>query len=283
MSTLTVTGVHDKKEWEGKFGPMVSYVVDITDETGMTTMDVEWNRKPESREPQEGERLVGHLEPGPYGEKLKVDFEATKELGGSPRPSGGSESKTSNNSKGDVDWDARNAEIRRQHSQQVAIEAMVLGKHEAATNDQLRRMITDWADWFDQDAIAAGMKASSKTEWDATATEIDLSGARTQEPGTDDAHSWIENLLVVAGCPTYPAGKLATYAVTKLKPDQLKTLESELNDEDDTRKQAGRKRVEASYVKAEGQTVPQLDPDDDIPFHHPEYKEPGFERLRWRF
>lgn len=268
MSAFTVIGVHDKEEWTGNYGAMVSYVLDLEDESGFKSMDVKLNRKPESREPEVGETFIGNLESGKFGDKLKIDFEATKEL---KKGGGGSQFRSSETStgkpKGDVDWDRRNAEIRRQHSQQVAIEAVtLLGPAASGEQGPLRAAIKDWADWFDIDAIGAGVRHSAPDS-NHPEPSVDLSGARTEEPSTsmpDDTHQWLESLLGVAGA-THGARELALYAVNKLRPDQLKTLEGELNDHEQDRKAHGLKRLEASYEKAEGHPVP-ADNFDDLPF-----------------
>lgn len=285
---MTVERVVKENEWEGKFGKNQAYSLDLKMPDGRLEMGVTSNRKLKDdgthNEPREGEELMGSIEPdGRGGEKLKIDYDATKELSqGAQFPS--SESSTSNSSspKQETDWEVRNAEIRRQHSQGEAVQVLahmgsyVMGERTVPI-DKLQGWIKEWADWFDQDAIAAGQKYGQEPIHGAGhqdvasaspapgSAPVDFSGARTEEPGPD-THQWLEALLVVAGAPTYASQKLATYALEKLLPDQRKTLETELNDPDSSVKAAGLKRVEASYEKTEGHAVPQIDPSDDIPF-----------------
>lgn len=177
MSVYTVKNVLDRKEWSGNYGPMVTYVLDVEDENGSFSPKVELNRKPESREPQSGERFVGHLEETNFAEKLKIDFEATKELNkgtsyeASTGTSGGSQS-VSKGQKGDVDWDCRNAEIRRQHSQEMTLRLITSSQFTLAA-ENAKAVIADWADWFDQDAIEAGQKYGQKASQGAGAAHKD--------------------------------------------------------------------------------------------------------------
>lgn len=291
MSAFTVTGVHDRKEWTGNYGPMVSYVLDLEDESGHKSMDVELNRKPESREPEVGEQFVGHLESGKFGDKLKIDFEATKELhkGGGGSQFRSSETSTSNNSKpastGEVDWDAKEARITRQAVLKVVAptinELRSLTPEIKAVVEDIEKFVSEapkrpLGQKASQGAVPATSSPQESPPLGAApdSPPVDLSGARTEEPKPslnfdkseipDDAHQWVESLLVVAGAGS-AARELALYAVNKLRPDQLKTLEGELNDSEQGRKAEGLKRVEASYEKAEGHPVPDRN-EDDIPF-----------------
>lgn len=89
MNTYTVKRVADSpREWSSKQGgTFLSYTVDLEDEAaGRVEAGVEWNRKPESKAPQVGDRIAGTIEPGKFSERFKMDYEATKELGsGGPR------------------------------------------------------------------------------------------------------------------------------------------------------------------------------------------------------
>lgn len=285
MSVYEVIAVKDRKEWSGNFGPMVTYVMDVEDEDGMLSPKVELNRKPESREPQIGERFAGHLEETNFAEKLKVDFEQTKELNqGARRPSGGStESKTSNNSKGDVDWDKRNAEIRRQHSEEMALRVLIgmdelKGVHDAT---EAQSAIAGWADWFDQDAIEAGQEASqgqlpspsgageSQTAApEQSSADLDFTGARKQEPGTVDRDHIMQLLssagLVYAGAQE----KVADYILTQLSvAGREKAALTGLQDLD--RQGTVLAQLEKETEKWLGSPLPQgdaLDGDDSIPF-----------------
>ena len=244
---------------------------------GEDCADAYWQRKSPS-EVTVGDQVYGKVEGGDYGDRFFLEKD---EDGQRPRSS---EASTSNNSKGlpsggETNWTERNAEIRRQHSQDMSLRWLaMLGP------DVGPRSISDvWdvADAFDADAIAAGQRASqgqlpspSAGESQAAAPEqssaIDFSGARKEEPSPSepvDDHQWLENLLVLGGASNWAAGKLATYALDKLRPDDLKKCQALLSDLDTASE--GRKRLEASYEQAEGEPVPQADPldnGDSIPF-----------------
>jgi hypothetical protein len=213
--------------------------------------------------PEVGHNYFGTVSQGDYGLRFKKEkkpdgYEA------STGTSGGSSNSSKGQSKGDVDWDVRNAEIRRQHSQEMALRFVM---HPLPENFVLADLKTT-IDWFDQDAIEAGQKASGEAP-------VDFSGARKEEPDPvravtaafdatviDDRHQWMEDRLINGGAPMHAAGTLARYALDQLKPDDLKKLEALLGDHETLSE--GRKRLEASYVKAVG---PIPEPDfSDLPF-----------------
>jgi hypothetical protein len=294
MSVFEVTGVHDRKEWEGKFGSMVSYVLDLHDVQNDTDkMDVELNRKPESREPQIGEQFVGDLTPGPYGEKLKIDFEATKELGkggsreASTGTSGGSQNVSKGQGGGEVDWDRRNAEIRRQHSQEMALRMLDVGAKPETfgiSDADLDNFVKRLADWFDQDAIDAGQRASqgaapilpggSPRSGAAPGSPpaeqpVDFTGARKEEhtvpiSDLDDYRM----LLSSAGLePAAARDKVAEYMGLVLPADRLKKATvglQELERQGDVLEQL--KMETERWIKGALPQGDALDADESIPF-----------------
>lgn len=287
MTVYTVSGVHDRKEWSGNFGPMVTYVLDVTDETGHKAMDVELNRKPESREPEEGERFVGHLESGKFGEKLKIDFEATKELnrGGGHREASTSNTSKPASSKGDVDWDAKEARIMRQAVLKI-IAPMIHAKGDLTLD--LKRVCEEIEDFIvaapsrplDQKA-SQGAGAGTGEGGSPRPFSDPVRKAPPPEEAPKDTHWWLSNLLEQGGASSHAAGILANFALEELSPENLKKCEALLSNLDS--QVDGRERLEKSYVKAHGPLPTREELDEDIPFHHPEYPEFGFERLRWRF
>lgn len=121
---------------------------------GSNCDDAYWQRKSPS-EVTVGDRVYGKLEEGDYGFRFYLE----KDEDGASRLSGSTETSTSNNSKSETDWTLRNAEIRRQHSQQVALEhAALMQAHgqlpENFSPDDLRSLV----DWFDLDAQKAGQR-----------------------------------------------------------------------------------------------------------------------------
>jgi|SRR5882672_12802003 len=147
----------EPKEWEGQYGPMLTYVMDI-EADGQMNSNIEINRKPESRAPAVGEKIAGHIEHGNYADKFKLNFEATKELG---QPSG-------RGSGGKKDWTPesqrdpeRSARILRQHSQSASIAYAQLMLAQGRLDQKfgpgdLKVLI----DWFDRDADEAGRAAA---------------------------------------------------------------------------------------------------------------------------
>jgi len=298
-----VKNVHgEPREWSSSHGgTFLSYTVDFINEDGVGESGVEWTKKPESRPPQVGEKVVGHIEPGKFAEKFKLDFNATRELGqggGSSSEATTSNTSKGSSSKGEVDWDCRNAEIRRQHSQEMALR--VYAVHLQANPDLTAKVdlpqVAAWADWFDQDAITAGQKASQgqlpppthqATETQSAAPEkpsaIDFSGARKQEPSQDlDDY---RQLLWNAGLePAAARDKVAEYMGVVLPADRLNKAISGLQDLDRQGSVLGQLKAETEqWIKGPLPQGDALDGEPDIPFHHPEYREPGYERLRWRF
>jgi hypothetical protein len=84
MSNYTIKSIAGKREFESKFGPLVSYKLDITGDDGYEG-EAEITRKPESPAPTQGETIEGTLDRSNprFPPKLK------KAPGGPPR-SGGS-------------------------------------------------------------------------------------------------------------------------------------------------------------------------------------------------
>lgn len=272
---MTITRVMEGDEWGNDYGRNQSYTLDLQLEDGSVVQDIVSNRKIRDdgshKEPQEQEVVWGDLLPMPKGQrKLKLDYDAMKEHGsGSPsRSSRPSESSTgSKSSGGETDWTIRNAEIRRQHSQEMAVRVLTATgalSDPQAKPDHISAWIKQWADEFDQDAIAAGQKAS-QGQSPSTFPSDSGSLAASDSPSADDTGQWLENLLIQGGASTYGAGTLARYALEKLRPDDLQKCEALLGNLDTIGE--GTKRLEASYEKAEGEPVPQEDPDEEpLPF-----------------
>lgn len=61
MSNYTITSVNGKREFESKYGPLVSYKLTITGDDGFEG-EAEMTRKPESPAPQAGETIEGTLD-----------------------------------------------------------------------------------------------------------------------------------------------------------------------------------------------------------------------------
>lgn len=78
----TITAVKGQREWQGKFGAMISYDIDVTGPDGQFHGDVELAQKPETKAPYEGLVLEGTIEQGKFGPKFKKTPPATTGGGG---------------------------------------------------------------------------------------------------------------------------------------------------------------------------------------------------------
>jgi len=243
--------------------------------------DAYWQRKSPS-EVTVGDKVYGKVENGDYGDRfyLEKDEEGARQFGSS-------EAKTSNTSKGssgETDWEVRNAEIRRQHSQQVAIElCSELGVFEPHHVESAQAELVKWADFFDQDAIAAGQKAQGGVEaasFDQAGTpdvssspqpsaDLDFTGARKSEPQApvtdlDDYRQLLDSAGLV-----YAAARdeVAEYMALGLSKERLNKALSGLQDLD--RQGAVMAQLKTETVKWTGRPLPQgdaLDGADDVPF-----------------
>lgn len=61
MSNYTITAVNGQREFDSKYGPLVSYKLTITGDDGYEG-EAEMTRKPESPAPQQGETIEGTLD-----------------------------------------------------------------------------------------------------------------------------------------------------------------------------------------------------------------------------
>lgn len=300
---MTITRVMEGDEWGNDYGRNQSYTLDLELADGSVVQDIVSNRKIKDdgthKEPQEQEVVWGDLLPmGKNQRKLKLDYDAMKEHGSSPRPSGGStESKTSNSPKQETDWEVRNAEIRRQHSQEMALRFMEIGGNVPGRVGV--DLIADLADWFDQDAIAAGQKASGQRSAQGAApndsprldslaaapdqvpADLDFSGARTEEPKPslnypksdlpDVDRDHVMLLLSSAGMTFAGAQeKVADYILTQLSVSgREKAALSGLQDQNLDRQSSVLAQLKAETEKWLGSPLPQgdaLDGSENVPF-----------------
>lgn len=79
---FTIREVGEPREWssEKHGGRFLAYPVTLEDAEGKHHIGVEWSRKADSKAPQVEDRIAGTIQGGQYGDKLKVDYDATKEL-----------------------------------------------------------------------------------------------------------------------------------------------------------------------------------------------------------
>jgi hypothetical protein len=129
--TYVVQAVGQPRPWNGQYGPMVSYDLDVVDPQGSIST-VELNQKPDTPAPQANAQLFGRIEQGTRGLRFKKAQQPQQgQLNGAQR-------------RDDPD---RQRSIVRQHSQHMAllyfqIKGSVGGLSELVTA----------IDWFERDA-----------------------------------------------------------------------------------------------------------------------------------
>lgn len=272
MSVYEVKSVSDEpRAWTSSHGGnFFSYTVDLECD-GVKEMGVEWNKKDTSPAPTVGESVAGHIEEGKYGDKFKIDYEATKELGGNR---GSSETSTAagGNSKGGWQPESerdpeRAARILRQHSQSAALSylATVKGDFKFWAEGELSTTFLDNAlkpliDWFDADVLGQTAKQAVGTEKSESAVPP-FSSASSQPA---DEHQWFCKLLETAGLGFGSASKLATFILEKLSPEQIKKADNGLSDLDTMAKTLG--QLESVFRQTTGEVLVDEDPDSDLPF-----------------
>lgn len=246
---------------------------------GSNCDDAYWQRKSPS-EVTVGDKVFGKVEDGDYGDRFYLEkeegYEATTGTSGASN-----NSPASSPPRRDID-----ASIARQVALKILSPWICEDKnfgsdHEAVVKD-LERFI-----------LEAGQPKDEPP--------VDLSGARTEEPippkpsvnfhkdelpkGLDIDRDHIMQLLSSAGLVYAGAQeKVADYLMGPLTVEgRAQKALSGLQDLDRQGKvlaelRSGTEKWIGSPLDEGPKGV-----DDDIPFHHPEYREPGYERMRWRF
>jgi hypothetical protein len=92
MSNYTINSVNGKREFESKYGPLVSYKVTITGDDGYNG-DAEMTRKPESPAPTAGETIEGTLDKS--NPKFPPKLKKIPGMGGAPGRAPGRSNKDS--------------------------------------------------------------------------------------------------------------------------------------------------------------------------------------------
>jgi hypothetical protein len=260
VGEYTIRSVGEPKPWSNDFGSFLSYPVDLEDVSGHKHIGVEWSRKSDSKPPQVEDRVAGSITPGPYADKFKMDFEATKELkggGGSSDYRSGGEAKGKGGWKPEAQYDPEKvARIGRAHAQGMAVQAAAAAGYfngEITTrklDDDLRPLI----DWFEADVNAAANKAASG----AGASPPEAS-APAQAP-----HQDIYGLLEKAGVPGPISTLLTSWMIETQSPEKQDEAISAL--QDDARREKCVAWAEAGYEKAHGPLPTVAKSDNDIPF-----------------
>jgi hypothetical protein len=276
VSAYTVKRVADSpREWSSKQGgTFLSYTVDLEGEGGKVEAGVEWNRKPESRAPEVGDRIAGTIEPGKFSERFKMDYEATKELsgGGSTGSSGGAD--YGRRGGGGGKSPDQQASIVRQHSQEMAIRVLAaIGSPPELDTGALKTNLKDWTDFFAADAGAA--QAANRTGGSSSPQP----SVPPQASDTQGVHELLTELFVKAGEAEPIATLLTGWVIeTQAVEKQDKALAA-LREPESAAVVVkwAREGYEAKHGPLPGVST---DIDDGIPFARPEYGEVFSERER---
>lgn len=210
--------------------------------------DAYWQRKAPS-EVTVGDKVFGKVEEGEFGDRFYLEKEDGYEA--STGTSGGSRNVSKGSSSGrDID-----ASIARQ----VALK--VLSPTLNKEGFDYTRPIVELVEKF---ILEAGQNADQGAA-PLPAGGSPRSGVAPDPPPADkDEHWWLSNLIEQGGASSHASGVLATYALEQLSEENRKKCEALLSHLDT--QEEGRKRLEASYVKAVGPVPQKPDLDDDIPF-----------------
>jgi len=304
VSVYTVRNVGmEPREWSSsKGGTFISYKVDFDTEDGKLLAGIEWTKKPESRAPTAGERVAGHIEPRDgYPDRFKIDYEATKELGGSA-PSSGSEARTGTGGGQGKNWQPeserdpeRSARILRQHSQSAALQAIAIIDSttepgtEPWSKDKLKQALTEWTDWFDADVNAAGQAATQGHIGNVGSPAGVSSAPAPDSPPADEEKRDIEMAIDSASAENLSAearSLVADYMISELdEADRTRACNQLTNTQDPQAMGMTIRAMKARTEKWTEKPLPVGDGEDgsDIPFARPEYREMFSERERWRF
>ena len=126
----TIERVVGVEEWEGKFGPMKTWTVEIAGEG-----EVQINQKPET--PAPAGTVAGTISENDYGKKLKKEKPQGSFGGGGRSPQ-------------------ENRKIVRQHSQHTAVALLTLAAQLKKTPDETWELVSKVASWLDGDVEKAG-------------------------------------------------------------------------------------------------------------------------------
>lgn len=275
--TYTIETVGEPREWssEKHGGRFFAYPLDLKDSDGFQHSGVEWSRKHDSRAPQTGERIAGTISNGQHGDKIKVDYDATKELNGGTQ--GGSSGGRSGSSKTrewkpESEYDPeKTARIGRSHAQEMAIRALTaMGIFESKSADQLEATIKSWIDFFqaDVDAAAKAARSAGGGTGDGPASgSAALCTPPSVQSGNEarEVHERLTSLLEEAGVNDRAAQVITDYALDQMTSEEQDAAITQLQNEN--MRQGAVNRLRERVESFSGQWLPGAGTEtDDIPF-----------------
>lgn len=243
MGAYTIKSVGEPKPWSNDFGSFLSYPVDLQGDgdDGRVALGVEWSRKSDSKPPQAGDRIVGDITESQYGSKIKVDYDATKELKGGGRPSGGGEHSFS---RGGAKSPDQQASIQRQ----VALKILAPTINSDGLTENVKATVEEIEDFIN---AASGGEA----------TRAEPVPASSPPQAT---HQELHGLLEKAGLNSNASRVVTDYALTNMSAEEQDAALSMLGNPD--RASAAVKRLSEKAEAHYGSPLPSENPDDEIPF-----------------
>lgn len=284
MSVYTILEVGDPREWSNNYGRYHSFPLKLKDETGETHFPVERNAKFKDdtppRAPEVGEELVGEIEHGTRGDKIKIDYEATK-ANYSGSPSTGTSGGSKNYGGSGREWTPeaerdpeKVARIGRSHAQSMAVQTLTaMGAFEGKSADHLHSTLKSWTDFFEADVNEAASKAAQKAGGGSTGDGSTGPTSPSSTPGqaqdeTQSNAEYLDKLLQNAGFDVAQATVVQRYIETQF--DNERRSRAELALRPDNTPRARELAVETLTKEAEawtGEPLPVHDPaSSEIPF-----------------
>jgi len=229
----TVSWVGDSREWQSKRGDrFLAYEIKVEGDDRV----IEWSRKPDSEPPEVGKTTpLADIDNGPHGPKLKVDWSAVKQQGGSTG-SGGSQNFTGKSKewKTESQFDPEKvARIGRAHAQGMAIQTLTaMGTFESQSADQITGKLKQWIDFYEADVNAAAKKAAQaggRSDGDASPPgtgPLDAPGAQETQSNAE----YLSKLLEEAGFDPAQVTVVQHYIETNFDNERRTKVEAALKD-----------------------------------------------------
>ena len=263
--TYLIEAVGEPREWTNDHGSFLAYPLTLEGVAGPK----EWSRKPSSRTPAVGERIVGDIN----GDKIKVDLNATKELGGGSSGGGGSRpASKSREWKPESAYDPEKvARIGRAHAQEMALRMLAIDAVQTGRED-FRFNTADvfkLADEFQADVDQAAAKAAQgggvTDAGNGSEGAPDTPGRHPVPAQDPDYHQRLSTLLEAAGVNNAAARAITNYALENMTVEEQDAAVERLQNPNMVTAAVNRLRERTEGHL--GEPLPSAPAeDDDIPF-----------------